>query len=617
MFLTYSVFASLTVACLSFVASQDAIFYVSPDGNDLQTAVNEARKIGVSSPRRIVVKDGEYFLDKPVMLDNRDNGLVIEADSDAEPVFYGGREISGWEKDGDKFYSVELPGVKEGDWDFRALVVNGRFCPRSRLPEEGTFKHLSVFDVPWMSTTGGGWKRKPTDEELTTMKFHPKDMGEWFVPENAEVTVYHMWDESTVGVKEVDFENNIMTFATPTGHPAGAFDVKKYVVWNLRQGMTQPGQWYLDRAEGKLVYWPLPGEDMKEARAIAPVMESIIIVQGEKENPLKDIAIYGLSFEVTTTPLIAGGFGAGRFDGAVNITNSMDCFLQSIQVSNAAGQGIKVNNSKIHIQGCHIHHVGACGIRAAGCHVTDNRIHHVGLLYPSAIGLVGGGTDGIYNHNEIHDTPYSAITCGGPGHDISYNRIYRAMQMLHDGAGIYCFAGDNLRLSQNFIYDIEDTGGYGASAYYLDERSTGCVVENNVSVNVARPSHNHMAVDNTIRNNVFVYDGDAVLTFPKSSEYTVEKNVIYATGSITFTNIDGISKLKNNVIFSGKGKIVGKRMNNYSDAGESSINFAKKNVVSDPMLVEYKDGKILFDPDSPVKKLGINPLDVSNAGPRG
>ncbi|GAH89093.1 unnamed protein product, partial [marine sediment metagenome] len=99
------------------------------------------------------------------------------------------------------------------------------------------------------------------------------------------------------------------------------------------------------------------------------------------------------------------------------------------------------------------------------------------------------------------------------------------MLELHDGGGIYCFAGKNLVLRGNFIRDIPDTGGYGASAYYLDERSENCLVEGNLSLRVDRPSHNHMANKNTIRNNVFIIDGDARLTFPRSSNYVFEKNI--------------------------------------------------------------------------------------------
>ena len=419
--------------------------YVSLDGNDswsgrlqrpntektdgpfatLQAARNAARKVDPKHPRKIIMLDGEYFLEQPVVFDGRDNGLTVTVAPDARVVLYGGRRITGWEKDGEKFYAVELPGVKEGEWDFRALIVNGRFCMRARLPEVGTFEHLSEFDVSWMSTTGGGWQRKPTEEELTTLKFKPGDIGSWFAPENAEVTVYHMWDESTVGVSAIDHNNHIMTFSSPTGHPAGAFRVKKYAIWNLRQGMTKPGQWYLDRTAGKLVYWPLPGEDMTEARVIAPTAESIIRIQGQRDEPVKNITIEGIALSVTNTPVISGGFGAGRFAGVIDISNAMDCSLSDLEIFNVAGQGINVRNGRISIERCHIHDVGACGIRAAGCYVTDNYIHHIGLLYPSAIGLVGGGRDGVFSHNEIHDTPYTAINCGGHGNYIEHNHIYR------------------------------------------------------------------------------------------------------------------------------------------------------------------------------------------------
>ena len=145
------------------------------------------------------------------------------------------------------------------------LEMNGRFCKRARLPEQGVFTHESVFDVRWMSTTLGGWERKPTDEELGTLKYKAGDLGPWLEPRNAELTVYHHWDDSMVGVASIDHETRTVTFSSPSGHPAGAFashvpHANTYVVWNIREGLTEPGQWYLDRARGCAVYWPLPGE---------------------------------------------------------------------------------------------------------------------------------------------------------------------------------------------------------------------------------------------------------------------------------------------------------------------------------------------------------------------
>ena len=584
----------------------------------LYAARDAARKLGTKQPRKIAVQGGQYFLHKPLELNDKDAGLTIEPAAGAKVYLYGGRKVIGWKKDGDKFYSVELPDVKEGKWDFRALVVNGRFCRRARLPEKGFFKHLSTFSIPWMTSTGGGWKRKPTKEELTTLKYRSEDLGSRLDIDNAELTIYHMWDESLVGVSTMDTKSNTLTFANPSGHPPGAFGIKKYVVWNTREGMTKPGQWYLDRTAGRLVYRPPSGEDMTTAEVIAPAIESIIRIQGTKKKPARNITIRGVTLSVTTTPLKAGGFGAGKFDGAISAAFAEDCRLVGLQVLNVGGQGIKVSGSGLHIEKCHVHHTGACGIKfgGAGIIVADNHVHDVGLTYPSAIALWGGGKNNNISHNKIHDTPYTAINCGGENNRIEHNLIYHAMQELHDGGGIYCFAGKGLVLRGNFIRGIIDTGGYGASAYYLDERSENCLVEGNLSVGVVRPSHNHMANNNTIRNNVFISNKDARFTFPRSSNYVFKKNIIHAKGEIILENPDALTTFRSNVLFSAEGKVVCQKLKRYSKTNTYLLEAEGQNLLVDPLLVEFEKGRVSFAAKSPVTKLGIKPLDVISAGRR-
>ena len=609
------------------VAGDKATFTVAVGGSDsrgeargafgtLDAACRAARD--VQGKRTVVIEGGDYFLDEPVVLGAADSGLTIEAAPGAKVVLYGGRRVTGWERDGERFYAADLPGVREGSWDFRALIVNGRYCPRARLPEEGHFDHVSRFDVPWMTTTGGGWKRKPTDEELTTMQYQPGDLGPWLDVRNAEVTVYHMWDESLVGVASHDPETHTLTFSSPSGHPPGAFGVRKYVLWNVREGMTEPGQWYLDRTRGKVVYWPLPGEKMSEAEVIAPTVESILRLAGSEAEPVEDVTIRSLTLSATTTPLKAGGFGAGRFDGALNANHAKDCTFADLEVVNAGGQAIKVSGSGLRVERCHTHHVGACGIRFRGDNATiaDNHVHDVGLTYPSAIALTGGGKDCAIVHNHVHHTPYSAVTCGGERNRIEANRIHDAMQELHDGAGIYCFAGKDLVLRGNFIYDIVDTGGYGASAYYLDERSEGCVVEKNLSLNVVRPTHHHMAKGNTLANNVFITEGEMQLTFPRSSGYTFRGNVLQAGGKIIIDNFEAITEADGNILYSAEGEVVCHKLDRYNRSGSYELEPGESNVQKDPLLTAYRNGRVEFAADSPAPRLGIEPIDVSNAGPR-
>jgi len=357
---------------------------------------------------------------------------------------------------------------------------------------------------------------------------------------------------------------------------------------------------------------------MTKAVVFAPTIESIIRIRGTRDRPASDITVRGLTLSVTTTPLEAGGFGAGKFEGAISVTSAQNCRLFGLEIVNVGGQGIKASGGALRIERCNVHYTGACGIRCSGTSnvVIDNHIHDVGLTYPSAIALQGGGRDCEISHNEVHETPYTAINWGGRNDRIEHNLIYHAMQELHDGAGIYCFAGKGLVLRGNFIRDIIDTGGYGASAYYLDERSEDCLVEGNLSVGIVRPSHNHMAKNNTIRNNVFISDADARLTFPKSSNYTVEKNIICAKGNIVLENPDAVTALRNNVLFSTEGTVQCRKLKNYSRAGSHQLKAEDGNLLVDPLIVEFERGAVRFAPETPAGKLGIKPIDVSGAGRR-
>ncbi|MFA6561217.1 MAG: right-handed parallel beta-helix repeat-containing protein [Verrucomicrobiia bacterium] len=547
-----------------------ADFYVAPKGDDanagtkdkpfatLEAARDAARKAG-AGPHRIVAMPGDYFLAKTLELDARDNGLTIEAEPAGKATICGGTLVTGWRRDGEKFWCADLPGAKDGSWDFRALVVNGRMPERARMPETGTFLHKSVFDVRWLSSVGGGWERKPTQEELTTMLYDAKDIPATLEPKNAEVRVYHMWDESLCGVASNDTGKHLLTFSTPARSPAGAFGVKKYSIFNTREGMTRPGQWYLDRAAGRVVYWPLAGEDMTKSKVVAPRLERVIRIAGNAKQTVEKITLRGLAIQATTTPLKSGGFGAYAFEGALSIERARQCALEKLEVCNVGGQGIVARLvTDCRISDSHIHHTGACGIKADGSAtlIARNHIHHVGVYYPSAVALSASthnwrkGEKGFHlQRNEIHDTPYSGIIGSGGNHLIEENLISRVMRELHDGGAIY---GGMSRciLRGNMVRDVVKIGeGYGVSSYYLDEGAQDCIVERNVSVGVERPTHNHIARNLIIRDNVFIAETNMTLSFQRSGGCTFQGNTLFVPGNITIGQPSAIKLWTNNVVF--------------------------------------------------------------------
>ena len=604
----------------------------SSDGSDgpfatLSRARVATRAIGTETPRRIVIRGGVYE-DVTLELYAKDSNLTIEAAPGESAVLYGGHRLTGWvQEDEGPLWRADLPGVREGKWAPRLFQVNGEMRQRARLPETGAFTHESVFNVSWMSTTDGGWERKPTPEELTTLKYREGDLGSWLEVRDAELTIYHAWDDSTVGLRSIDTERRIVTFSSPAGHPPGAFadwnpHAQTYVVWNVRQGMTRPGQWYVDHVRGQLVYWPLPDETMAAVEAVVPAREWIIRFSSAGGGAVRNVNLRGLTLGVTTTPLVAGGFGAEAFDGAITGDATLiDCELEDLTVRNVAGHGIKLrsaNNRSVAIVNNEIDSAGAGGIYITGTRneISNNRVAHVGLMYPAAIGIFGGGDRNSISHNDIHDTSYTGINGGGgTGNVIEYNCIARVMQTLNDGGAIYSIFARELVIRGNVARDIA-LGAGGNHAYYLDEGSHNCLVTGNLSIGVASPVQNHMAHDNRIENNIFVNDGDIALNFVRSAGYTLTQNVVYATGQIVIHNIGAIEAFNQNIFFSRAGAVEARQYQGdaYRLIAIDRLSDSPDTRWIDPGFIDARGGDFHFTPDSPAVDMGIQEIDFSRAG---
>jgi hypothetical protein len=611
----------------------------------LAHAVALTRARGSAGPRRIVVREGAYY-NVAVSLDERDSGLTIEAAPGERPVLYGGQPVVNWQQDGE-FWSAVLPQVGGKPWDFRMLQVNGRMCPRARYPQEGELFHESEFPVRWMTSTGGGWEREPTGAELTTLKYKEGDLGPWLEVANAEVTAYHAWDDSMVGVAAINPEQRLLTFSSPCGHPPGGFGswlerARSYVVWNIREGMTQPGQWYLDRAAGKVFYWPLEGEVLNEIEALAPTTERIVDIQARDDAVVEKLTLRGLTLLLTNTPLVAAGFGAANLDGAITgVDPLVECIFEDLKIINVAGHGIKITdrvkgrgtgldpemdksrpspNQRTRIAGCETFATGAGGIKliAQDSVITDNYVHAVGVLYPAAIGIWFTGDRIEVSHNDISDTSYSGIAGHfGKAARVEYNDMARVMQVLADGAAIYVFYVTELSMRGNVTRDISEEGGKPRHAYYLDELSEDCVVAENLAVGVGWPSHDHMARNNRIEQNVFVHSGDMVWTFPRSSNCVVVRNVCYAGGAIRIYDAGAVSEFTDNIFYS----VTGERVVLPSGYREGVLDAEllpddNGTLQADPLFVDMQGGDFSFQAASPAHRLGIEPIDISQAGRR-
>ena len=123
------------------------------------------------------------------------------------------------------------------------------------------------------------------------------------------------------------------------------------------------------------------------------------------------------------------------------------------------------------------------------------------------------------------------------------------MLEMQDGGAIYGGMKEAI-LRGNVVRDVVKMGeGYGVSAYYLDEGARDCIVEQNVSIGVARPTHNHIATNIIIRDNVFICEGDMSLSFQRSANCTLENNTLVAPGNIKVSPPNAVTVWKGNRVF--------------------------------------------------------------------
>lgn len=620
------VLASAAVTCLSPSRAAEPEVFVAPDGSNanpgtkdmpfatLTKARDAMRARATTRPRRIVVRGGAYY-GVTVELGPQDSGLTIEAAEGESPVLYGGKRIAGWEKDGENFYAAKVPGAKDRKWDFRLLVVNDQMRPRARFPKGGNLKYLTRFEAPWHNTSGGMFRGADKPELKVSLQYKKADLGGWLDVNNAELTLYHVWDDSIVGLKSHDVETQTLHFSNASFWPPGAFGKQDYAVWNIREGMTRPGQWYLDRTRELLVYWPLPGEDMSRVQAIAPMTECAVRIEGTRDSPVTGMTLKGLGISATTTPCkSAGGFGAPSFLGAVEAQFLSNCHFLGLRIENVGGQGLRLTEcAGCTVDGCEVTGAGAGGIYAfkgVGNRIVSNRIAGVGRTYASAIGMtVGGGgmkmpdilanRDNEASNNEVCDTPYVGVCFDGLRNRFERNLVHGVMKVLDDGGAFYG-GGMEIVLRGNLVRDVPRNKR--AYAYYIDELGENCLVEGNVAVDVATPTHNHMAARNTYRNNLFANTrGGVTLRFPKSRGYTLDRNIVWAADGVGVENAPAIGAWTNNLFFSAKG-VYGKEI-------PADVQRA------DPLFEDVAKGDFRFKPDSPAMKLGFKPLDLSNVGP--
>ncbi len=557
------------------------IIHVNPADKNGNAVATPAEALAIlrkaTGEKKMIIHSGIYY-GTSLALTEEDNGLIIEGSGQGRAVLSGGILVKNWRVDPKTgWFYTEIPKKDGKPVDFRLLLTEkGDYLKKARYPLEGELKHCTIFNkLQWRGSCFGGWGRMLKREELDNFVYDPKDFADDFVFENAEVQVYHSWNESYTNIVGMNRETNTFYVDPPCGHPPGAFRQQEYIIYNTAEGMAEDGRWYRDKKNGLIYYRPYPGETAEEFSTVVPLTYNVIsFAEGCKNITIRDIEVTAATTPVVTdifsTEVMrgAGGFVSLEQSGAIEGEGLSDILIEDVRIYKTGGLGIKLKGDGIYIRGAQIRDCGAGGVALtittpipdgasealiAGWPCVENcHIEHIGVDYYSAAALFVDKA--IARKNYIADTPYSGIVAYGDNIVIEENIVYDPMQKLDDGAAIYKLMDDRAVIRNNFVQKNDHVKvAISSKGLYLDAPGVDCEVYGNVVKGFYSPFHHHIGQPGTVwHDNFFVNNGDMLLTLNRSEGAHLVNNVFKCAGTLHFhAPLKAIAEFRGNVLRHG------------------------------------------------------------------
>lgn len=166
--------------------AEDSVFFIAGNGNDAwsgrlarpnfkktdgpfatipraRDAVRQLKKTGpLSKPVMVYLRGGTYTITETIRFTLEDSGteacpVTYAAYRNEKPVLVGGRRITGFKQAQGEIVTTVLPRVKDGDWFFRQLFVDGKRMLRARTPNyDPSDPYRKGFFYVWRGFSGFG-----------------------------------------------------------------------------------------------------------------------------------------------------------------------------------------------------------------------------------------------------------------------------------------------------------------------------------------------------------------------------------------------------------------------------------------------------------------------------
>lgn len=355
--------------------------YVAENGDDnaagtveaplktIEKARDLANTLKTKASVHINFQDGTYYLSEPVVLGAEHSGseahpIIYRAVNPGKAIISGGTRLSlSWEPYQNGIYKAGIPSEVAA---IDQLYVNGSNQRMARFPNAVEGKN--VFDT---------WELLHTKEpDIENDPLNPERIASWNNPQGAYVHAMHsaLWGDMHWLVKGRKADGSLELEGGWQNNRPSPMHPRYRIIENVFEELDAPQEWYFDKAEKTLYYYPEASTDLKNATIEVVRLKQLIVFDGTKENPVQFIEFNGFVFRHAARSFMENKEQLLRSDwttyrgGAVQFNGAEDCTILDCEFDQLGGNSIFVNNynRRIIIKGCYIHHSGASGVAFVG-----------------------------------------------------------------------------------------------------------------------------------------------------------------------------------------------------------------------------------------------------------
>lgn len=358
-------------------------------------------------------------------------------------------------------------------WSLYRADLSGTMDPSNGASGQALFRDPQAIDTGFAMTAGA-----PSDSSFNYWKDRP---SRWTNAPDAWAHGFwkYGWDDCRLPISAINTGSKTITlgsspdvFGIDTGKPWYAF--------NLLEEVTEPGEWYVDRATKRLYLYP--PHDLSQADIEVSLLDGPLLSLEQAEY----VEVHGVVFEASRGTLVT--IDGGTHDRLVGVT-----------LRNSGSDGADISGVDNGVTDALVTGVGSTGVDLSGGDrpsltpannfVETSDLHDYARLdwtYRPAVNM-----DGVAERatqNLIYDAPHNAILYYGNEHHIELNEIHDVTRFCSDCGAVYGgrdWGGRGIVIQNNYIHDLHSSlPDPEVVGVYLDDCLSGNHVRGNLLVDV-------------------------------------------------------------------------------------------------------------------------------------